>query len=93
MAQSDAPESIRLYHQAQTVFRSVGTERGVASVLNNLGLIYETQGDLTTAEKMHREALASFRRLDDKKREAAGRNKRCHRADGTGGPARRRQAL
>lgn len=71
IAQADAPESIRLYRQAQTIFRIVGSERGVASVLNNLGLIYETQGDLATAEKMHREALASFRRLDDKKRETA----------------------
>jgi DNA-binding winged helix-turn-helix (wHTH) protein/tetratricopeptide (TPR) repeat protein len=71
IAQADVPESIRLYQQAQTIFRTVGSERGVATVLNNLGLVYEAEGDLITAEKMHREALASFRRLDDKKREAA----------------------
>ncbi len=70
-AQSDAPESIRLYQQAQTIFRSIGSERGEAAVLNNLGLVYETQGDLATAEKMHREALAIFGRLDDKSRQAA----------------------
>ena len=50
LAQADAPESIRLYQQAQTIFRSVGSERGVATVLNNLGVIYEAQGDLATAE-------------------------------------------
>ena len=70
-AQPDAPESIRLYQQALTVFRSHGSENGEAAVLNNLGLVYETQGDLSTAEKMHREALAIFQRLDDKTRQAA----------------------
>jgi tetratricopeptide (TPR) repeat protein len=40
-------------------------------VLNNLGLVYETQGDLATAEKMHRDALAIFRLLDDKSQEGA----------------------
>jgi eukaryotic-like serine/threonine-protein kinase len=69
--ETDAPESIRLYQQARTLFRSVGSEGGEAEVLNNLGLVYETQGDLATAEKMHREALAIFRLLDDKSQEAA----------------------
>jgi tetratricopeptide (TPR) repeat protein len=40
-------------------------------VLNNLGLVYETQGDLATAEKMHRAALAIFRLLDDKPEQVA----------------------
>jgi len=69
--ETDAPQSIRLYQQARTLFRSVGSEGGEAEVLNNLGLVYETQGDLATAEKMHREALAIFRLLDDKSQEAA----------------------
>jgi eukaryotic-like serine/threonine-protein kinase len=69
--ETDAPESIRLYQQARTLFRSVGSEGGEAEVLNNLGLVYETQGDLATAEKMHREAVAIFRLLDDKPEEAA----------------------
>lgn len=72
ISQSDAPESIRLYQQAEAIFRSHGSESGVAAVLNNLGLVYETQGDITTAEKMQREALVIFRRLDDKQRQAAG---------------------
>jgi DNA-binding winged helix-turn-helix (wHTH) protein/Flp pilus assembly protein TadD/TolB-like protein len=69
--ETDAPESIRLYQQARTLFRSVGSEGGEAEVLNNLGLVYETQGDLATAEKMHRDALAIFRLLDDKSQEGA----------------------
>jgi tetratricopeptide (TPR) repeat protein len=71
IAQSDAPEAIRLYQQAHVIFRSHGSESGVAAVLNNLGLVYENQGDITTAEKMQREALVIFRRLDDKQRQAA----------------------
>jgi DNA-binding winged helix-turn-helix (wHTH) protein/tetratricopeptide (TPR) repeat protein len=71
ITETDAPESIRLYQQAQTLFRRNGSENGVASVLNNLGLVYEAQGDLATAEKMHRQALASYRLLDDKRHEGS----------------------
>jgi eukaryotic-like serine/threonine-protein kinase len=71
ITETDAPESIRLYQQARARFRSVGSEGGEAEVLNNLGLVYEAQGDLATAEKMHREALAIFRLLDDKWQQVA----------------------
>jgi eukaryotic-like serine/threonine-protein kinase len=67
---ADAPEAIRLYQQAQTVFRQVGCESGVASVLNNIGIVYGAQGDLALAEKMYRQALESFRLLDNKRNEA-----------------------
>jgi eukaryotic-like serine/threonine-protein kinase len=70
ISETDAPESIRLYQKALTIFRNNGSEAGMASVLNNLGLIYEAQGDLATAEKMHRQALASFQVLDDTARAA-----------------------
>jgi eukaryotic-like serine/threonine-protein kinase len=66
LGETDVAESIRLYQRAQTLFREVGSERGAAGVLNNLGLIYEGQGDPATAEKMHRQALAGFRLVDDK---------------------------
>lgn len=67
IAQTDAPESIRLYQQAQTIFRRDGSEAGVADVLNNLGNVYETLGDPGTAEKMLRETLPIYRLLDDKR--------------------------
>jgi eukaryotic-like serine/threonine-protein kinase len=67
---TDAPESIRLYQQAQTLYRRIGSEGGVAAVVNNLGLVYEAQGNLAAAEKMHRQALASFRLLENKKNQA-----------------------
>jgi eukaryotic-like serine/threonine-protein kinase len=68
---TDIPEATRLYEQALTLFRKIGSERGAAATLNNLGLIYEAQGDLATAEKMHRQALAGFRLVDEKKAQAA----------------------
>lgn len=71
LAATDVPESIRLYQQAQALFRKVGSEDGVADVANNLGLVYEAQGDLATAEKMHRQALASFRLLGNKTNQTA----------------------
>ena len=70
LAQTDAPESIRLYQQAEMLYRKVGSEGGIAAVVNNLGLVYEAQGDLATAEKMHRQALTSFRLLEDKRSQA-----------------------
>jgi eukaryotic-like serine/threonine-protein kinase len=70
-AETDAPESIRLYQQAQTLFRGNGSEGGAASVLNNLGLVYEAQGDIALAEKMQRQALVSWRLLDNKQNQGA----------------------
>jgi eukaryotic-like serine/threonine-protein kinase len=70
ITQTDVLESIQLYQEAQILFRKNGSEGGVASVLNNLGLIYQVQGDIATAEKMHREALASYQLLDDKRHQA-----------------------
>jgi DNA-binding winged helix-turn-helix (wHTH) protein/tetratricopeptide (TPR) repeat protein len=65
--QTDVPQSIRLFQQAQAIFSRNGSEADVANVLNNLGNVYELQGDPATAEKMLRQAVAIFRRLDDKK--------------------------
>jgi len=71
IAPTDASESIRHYQQAQTIFRKNGSERGVADVLNNLGNLYEAQGDPVTAEKMQRQALPIYRLLDDKRDQAS----------------------
>jgi DNA-binding winged helix-turn-helix (wHTH) protein/tetratricopeptide (TPR) repeat protein len=70
ISDQDGPEAIRLYQQAQTVYRQVGCESGAASVLNNMGIAYGTQGDLALAEKMYRQALEGFRLLDNKRNEA-----------------------
>jgi len=67
IAQTDPPQSIRLYEQAESNFRRNGSDRGVADVLNNLGNLYESLGDPARAEKMQRQALPIYRLLDDKR--------------------------
>jgi DNA-binding winged helix-turn-helix (wHTH) protein/tetratricopeptide (TPR) repeat protein/TolB-like protein len=68
---TDAHESVRLYQQARDIFRRIGSEHGVADVLNNLGNLYSAQGDPATAEKMQRQALPIYRLLDDKRDQAS----------------------
>ena len=65
-SEADAPEAIRLYQEAEVIERKVGSEVGVATVLNNLGIVYGAQGDLAAAEKMYRQSLESFRLLGSK---------------------------
>jgi DNA-binding winged helix-turn-helix (wHTH) protein/tetratricopeptide (TPR) repeat protein len=70
LQKTDASESIRLYQQAETIFREVGSEAGMSDVLNNLSVLYSAQGDLATFEKMQREALDKFRLLGNKRNQA-----------------------
>ena len=70
-AEADAAESVRLYQQARDMFNRIGSQRGVADVLNNLGNLYKEQGDPATAEKMQRQALPIYRLLDDKRDQAS----------------------
>jgi DNA-binding winged helix-turn-helix (wHTH) protein/tetratricopeptide (TPR) repeat protein/TolB-like protein len=67
ISQTDPPQSIRLYEQAESIFRQDGSDRGVADVLNNLGELYESLGDPASAEKMQRQAIPIYRLLDDKR--------------------------
>jgi tetratricopeptide (TPR) repeat protein len=64
----DLPGAIHSYQRAQVIFQKIGSEGGVASVLNNLAVAYDREGDLANAEKMHRQAQATFRLLDDNAR-------------------------
>lgn len=70
ISQTDAPESVRLFQQAQTISHKVGSNFNEASALMDLGIVYESQGDLATAEKMYRESLPIWRLIDDKRAEA-----------------------
>jgi DNA-binding winged helix-turn-helix (wHTH) protein/tetratricopeptide (TPR) repeat protein len=67
---TDIPESIRLYHQAENIFREIGSEVGMADVFNNLSVLHSAQGDLATFEKMQRNALDKFRLLGNKRNQA-----------------------
>jgi eukaryotic-like serine/threonine-protein kinase len=70
IGQTNAPESIRLFQQAQTISRQVGSESEEARALTNLGVVYEAQGDLVIAEKLYRQALPIYRLIDDKRNQA-----------------------
>src|SRR5580704_147989 len=64
-SQTDVPEAIRLFQQAQTIFRQNGSAIGLAQVLDNLALAYDRQDDPATGEKMARESVTLWRRLGD----------------------------
>jgi DNA-binding winged helix-turn-helix (wHTH) protein/tetratricopeptide (TPR) repeat protein len=68
--QTNAPESITLFQQAQTISRQIGSESEEARALTNLGIVYEELGDLVIAEKMYRQALPIYRLIDDKRNQA-----------------------
>jgi DNA-binding winged helix-turn-helix (wHTH) protein/tetratricopeptide (TPR) repeat protein len=71
ISDADAPEAIRLYNRTLDIYRSIGSEHGVAATLNNLATVYQDEGEPDLSEKMFRQALASFRLLDEKNEQAA----------------------
>ena len=62
----DLDEAERLYKQALAEYRSLGEEKGVSIVLNDLGGIYRRRKDYDAAEKAYREALEIGRKIGDK---------------------------
>jgi DNA-binding winged helix-turn-helix (wHTH) protein/tetratricopeptide (TPR) repeat protein len=70
ISQTDALESIRLFQKAQTIAHQVGSEYEEAGALLDLGIAYQAQGNLATAEKMYRQALPIYRLIDDKRAQA-----------------------
>jgi DNA-binding winged helix-turn-helix (wHTH) protein/tetratricopeptide (TPR) repeat protein len=65
MSRTDVPEALRLMQQAQTIFRSNGSGIDLAVTLDNMALVYQNQGDPAAGEKMERQSVATWRRLDD----------------------------
>jgi eukaryotic-like serine/threonine-protein kinase len=65
ISRDDVPQALRLMQQAQTIFRSNGSGIDLGVTLDNIALVYENQGDPATGEKMERESVAIWRRLDD----------------------------
>src|SRR3984885_8901119 len=64
ISRDDVPQALRLMQQAQTIFRSNGSGIDLGVTLDNMALVYENQGDRATGEKMERESVAIWRRLD-----------------------------
>jgi DNA-binding winged helix-turn-helix (wHTH) protein/tetratricopeptide (TPR) repeat protein len=71
IAHVDAQEAIRLYRKSYEIARAIGSEIDMAVVQNNLGNTYLRLGDPASAEKLQREALATFWRLDDKDKQSS----------------------
>jgi len=66
LEQSDPAESRRRYLRSLDLFRQLGHERGVAGLLNSLGMNAEQMGAYGEANDHLVESLAVFRRLDDR---------------------------
>jgi len=62
-------ESSLLVHLA--LYECLGRSEGMAAAFNNLGVVYQTLGDLVPAEAMYREALKLEEELDCKEGMAA----------------------
>jgi DNA-binding winged helix-turn-helix (wHTH) protein/tetratricopeptide (TPR) repeat protein len=62
IAQTNAPEARRLIKAAQSIFRTNGSEVGLALAFDNLAIVTD---DAAAAEKMERESVALWRRLHD----------------------------
>jgi predicted ATPase/class 3 adenylate cyclase len=69
--QGDYDRVATLYEESLELHRSLGDQTGVASLLNNLGVIAQDRADLDKANDYFREALAHLRALGDQRRIAA----------------------
>jgi predicted ATPase/DNA-binding CsgD family transcriptional regulator len=69
--QADYPEAERLYTESLAISRALRDEIGIASAINNLGVLASDQGHPDLARERYEEALAIFRKLDNDWRVAA----------------------
>ncbi|CAK8710772.1 hypothetical protein GKODMF_01890 [Candidatus Electrothrix gigas] len=55
-----------MHHKALELNKALGSKQGMAENYGNLGLVYDTRGDLDKAEEMHRKALELDKALGSK---------------------------
>jgi predicted ATPase/transcriptional regulator with XRE-family HTH domain len=60
----------RYFAEALGIFRELGDQRGIANMLNNLGISALPRGDSVKARSLHTESLAAYRDLGDRWGEA-----------------------
>lgn len=60
-------QSHEYFEQSLGLYRELNDQQGIASILNNTGLIYERQGDFSTALKRYREATSILTNIPDAK--------------------------
>jgi predicted ATPase/class 3 adenylate cyclase len=58
--QDDLEESLRLAHEATTIFRELGDRQGIAEALFRIAEVEHRKGRLDSAEALYREALQGF---------------------------------
>ena len=67
----DADQAEQLYLQSLEIARSLDDQIGIASAINNLGVLALDRGDAEQAKAHYDEALAIFRSINDDRRVAA----------------------
>jgi tetratricopeptide (TPR) repeat protein len=60
-----------MHSKALALHEALGSKEGMAQNYGNLGIVYDTRGDLDKAEKMYRKSLALHEALGSKKGMAA----------------------
>ncbi len=61
--QEDFSAALSLYKQALDIYQRSGDKGDEASVLNNIGDVFQGQGDLAAAESKYRDALATYQAI------------------------------
>lgn len=62
---SNNRQALEYYQQALTIYRELGLEKGIGSVLNNVGLIRQDEGDYSGALKRFMEASDIFLKINE----------------------------
>lgn len=62
---SNNRQALEYYEQALTIYRELGLEKGIGSVLNNVGLIRQDEGDYSGALKRFMEASDIFIKINE----------------------------
>ncbi|MCD6660131.1 MAG: tetratricopeptide repeat protein, partial [Lentimicrobium sp.] len=62
---SNNRQALEYYEQALTIYRELGLEKGIGSVLNNVGLIRQEEGDYSGALKRFMEASDIFIKINE----------------------------
>ncbi len=66
--QQNFRQSQEYYEQALAIYKELNDQEGVASILNNVGTIYERQGDYSQALKKYNESAKAFGQIDNGKK-------------------------
>src|SRR5215510_810621 len=66
----DRRKSVEKYHEALELYRRAGHRNGEATAFHNIGVVYNSLGEMQKALEKHNEALPIFRAIGDRVGEA-----------------------